>query len=462
MFLKFINRKEELAFLENRYKNKGFESIVIYGRRRVGKTELIKEFIKNKEHLYFLCDKGGTERNAIRFKKAVANYFNEPTIESNDFEEIFNYMIEKLKKRTVIVFDEFSYLVEKDSTIPSIFQVILDEILKDKDVILILCGSSISMMEEGVLSKKSSLYGRKTGHWKVLPFSLYNSSKFFITSPQEKNIEFWSILGGIPYYLEKFSDKISTLENIRHEILSREGRLYEEIDFILKEELREPDVYRSILEAIGTGKTKVNEIADKSRIKVQDMDKYLKVLLKLGIIRKDLPVTEKPKTKKTIYTFEDNFFYFWFRFCEQYKSEVEIGEIKNVIEKVKKELNSFIGNRFEKICKNLLSKLSNINFKKIGRWWGAYRENGERRTAEIDVVALNDDNREILFCECKWRDNVNAEKVLEELKQKSTYVNWNNEKRNEYFAIFAKTFRGRIKEENLFLFDLEDIKKAFR
>ena len=215
MSLKFVDRKEELAFLEKRYQKKGFEFFVIYGRRRIGKTELIKQFLKDKNYIYLVCDKAGTERNISRFKRKIAEYFNEPIIETNDLEEIFSYLIKRIENNNiVVVFDEFSYLVEKDDAVPSQFQVVVDNILNKTNVFLILCGSSISMMEKGVLSHKSALYGRKTAHIKLGEIPFYSFYDFFPSNNIEKNIEYYAVLGGVPFYMEKFSDKKNTFHNI--------------------------------------------------------------------------------------------------------------------------------------------------------------------------------------------------------------------------------------------------------
>lgn len=469
MILKFINRDEEINFLKERFDKKSFEFFVIYGRRRVGKTELIKTFLKNKSHIYLLCDKSGTKRNLYRFKKKIAEYLNEPIIATNDIEEIFSYLIKKIKNRLIIVFDEFSYLMEKDLAIASLFQVICDEILKNKNVFLILCGSSVSMMEEGVLSNKSPLYGRKTAHIKVDPINFRYFHEFFPKNSIEKNIEFYAILDSVPFYLEKFSDKKTALENIKEQIWSKKGKLYEEIDFLLKEELREPDVYKTILDAIASGKTKVVDIANKSKIKVQDIDKYLKVLIRLGIIKKEIPVTEI-KSKKSIYLIDDNFFNFCFLFSEPHKSDLEIGEIENAEAKFKVNFRSFVGRKFEKLIREGILKKTNImQIQKIGKWWGHYREDKERKSIEIDVVALNEQTKEISFVECKWQNRVDAGKVLAELLKKAEYVEWPNkgdkEKRKEYFAIFAKSFSKKISEfkgKKVYLFDLKDIEKILK
>ncbi len=467
MNLKFIDRKDELAFLEERYAKKGFEFFVLYGRRRIGKTELIKQFIKDKPHIYLLCDKSGTERNIHRLKTKIADYLNEPRIETHNFEELFSYLAKKNQgARLVIVFDEFSYLVEKDNTVPSQFQVIIDEILKNTNTFLILCGSSISMMEKGVLSSKSALYGRKTGHIRLntIPFSSFRN--FFPSNNIEKNIEFYAVLGGIPFYLEKFSDKKTTFNNIKEQIFDKKGYLYEEIDFLLKEELREPDVYKSILTALAAGHTKVVEIANTSGIKVHDIDKYLKVLIRLGFIKRENPITEV-KSKKTTYSIDDNFFSFSFLFSEPFKSNLELGEIETVEEKLHQNFNTFVGRRFEKLIREeILQKLGIITPQKIGRWWGHYRDKmtDTRKDIEIDIVALNENTKELLLGECKWKDNVDGNQVLKELKEKTKYFEYPHKYKNseKYYLLVAKSFKKKTSEKNVYYFDLKTLEKALR
>jgi hypothetical protein len=467
MNLKFINRKEELTFLEERYTKKGFEFFVIYGRRRIGKTELIKQFIKDKPHIYLLCDKSGTERNIHRLKTKIAEYFNEPPIETNNLEELFSYLIKKTQgTQLVLVFDEFSYLVEKDNTVPSLFQVIVDEILKETNTFLVLCGSSISMMEKGVLSSKSALYGRKTAHIRLdtIPFSSFHD--FFPSNSVEKNVEFYAVLGGVPFYLEKFSDKKTTMDNIGEQIFDKKGHLYEEIDFLLKEELREPDVYKSILTALAAGQTKVVDIANTSGIKVHDMDKYLKVLMRLGIIKKENPIT-KIKSKKTTYSIDDNFFSFSFLFSELYKSNLEIGETKVAEEKLHQNFNTFVGRRFEKLMREeLLQKLDINTPQKVGRWWGHYRDKttNTRREIEIDIVALNENTKETFFGECKWKNNVDGNQVLKELKEKTNYFEWPHKLKSgeKYYLIIAKSFKKKTMEKNVYYFDLKNLEKLLK
>jgi AAA+ ATPase superfamily predicted ATPase len=460
----FIDRKEELAFLQERYAKNGFEFFVIYGRRRIGKTELIKQFITDKPHLYFLCDKSGTERNMHRLKRKIAEYLNEPPLETNQLEDLLSYLTKKIHNtHLVLVFDEFSYLVEKDTTVPSQFQLVVDEILKNTNIFLILCGSSISMMEKGVLSAKSALYGRKTAHVKVdsLPFTSFHD--FFPSNSLEKNIEFYATLGAVPFYLEKFTDRKTTFDNIREHLFDKKGKLYEEIDFLLKEELREPDVYKHILTALATGQTKVVDIANTAGIKVHDIDKYLKVLIRLGIIKKENPI-DTVKSKKTTYSINDNFFSFSFLFSEPYKSNLEIGETQYVEEKLHQHFPGYVGRRFESLVRDeLLKKLNIFTTQKTGRWWGHYRDKktNTRKEVEIDIVALNNSNQQILFGECKWKNNVDGTQVLRELQQKTNYFEWLRTHHNweKYYLMIAKSFQKKTSGKNVYYIDIKDLQK---
>ncbi|GFO97239.1 hypothetical protein ig2599ANME_1439 [groundwater metagenome] len=456
MFL-FIDRKDEFELLEERYNKHGFDFFVIYGRRRIGKTELIKNFIKNKPHIYMLCNKAGTAVNVSRFKQEIAKLLNEPVIATGDLEEIFSYLVPKAKEKLVVVLDEFSYLVEKDDSMPSLFQAVIDEVLKEKNVMIIICGSSISMMES-LLGYKNPLYGRKTGHIKLDFLKFRYFKDFFPRYDIEENIRTYAILGGVPFYLDKFDPGISALENAKKEILSKKGRLYEEVDFLLREEMREPDVYKGILSAIAQGNAKVADIANRAGIKASDMDRYLKTLIMLGIIRKEIPVTEK-KSKRTLYTIDDNFFDFYSRFFEPYRSDIEMGEMRNIEGNIYKNFNAYTGKKFENLIrKEAIMRISPFPISRAGKWWGFYRENGQKKELEIDIVALNEQTHEILFCECKWQKNVNSEIIYQELKEKAKFVNWNNKDRKEYYAVAARSFS--IKTGHARCIDLNELENV--
>jgi hypothetical protein len=455
--VRFIDREAETAFLEDRYRSGGFELVVLYGRRRVGKTEILKRFVKGRPHLYYLADKRGTARNALRLRREMAEALGEPEIAATELDELFKWYSGKAGPRPLIVIDEFPYLVEKDDSIPSVFQLIADGVLKERKAMLVLCGSSIGMMERAALGTKSPLYGRRTGHWKVLPLPFPEARRFFPGAPAERCVEFYSVLGGVPHYLEKFSAERGTLDNIDREVLSRSGRLYEEIDFLLMEELREPDAYKAILEAIGSGRGKAIEIAQLARIPAQDIDKYLKVLTRLGIVARDQPVTERPKSKRSRYFIADPLFRLWFTFCEPHKSELELGETASCRQMIERQFPAFVGRAFEPLCREYISSHFPGRWPQIGRWWGANRENGKRVEVEIDIVGLNDRTNEALFGECKWSDGVDGKALLADLRENAARVEWRNGARTETFALFARSFKRRPPRSEAILFDLEAI-----
>jgi AAA+ ATPase superfamily predicted ATPase len=453
---RFIDREKELEFLEEKFRNeRGL--IILYGRRRVGKTELIKQFCKNKEHIYFLADKRGTLLNAERFASVAAEHFGDLPPKVKNFDDVFQYIAKRLnEKKIVIAIDEFSYLVEKDDSIPSVFQLIWDEILKDKKVMLILCGSLVSMMEE-LLAYKSPLYGRRTAQWKLLPLKFSDAKNIFPNYSIEGKVKVYSILGGIPFYLNLFDGKKDVFANIEEKILTKGEILYEEVEFLLREELRDYSSYFSILEAIARGNSKLSEIANFSRIQAKDLPKYLSVLMKLDIVEKIYPITEKRTTKRTIYKIKDNFFDFYFRFVYPFKNDLELGNTKKVIEVIKKEFNSFIRKKFEEISREFLYEMNlkgalPFRFSNIGTWW--------EKDKEIDIVALNKEEKKILFCEVKWQDiNKNeAEKIFENLKEKAEEVKWFNKARKEYFCLIAKEIKDKkdFQEKGYLVFDLKD------
>ena len=462
MELTFVDRERETHFLEDIYNQKGTRIVILYGRRRVGKTEIIKTFLKGKDSIYFLADKRGTESNARRFAGEAAYHFKDVPPDVHNFDQVFSYITKRTEK-IVIAVDEFSYLVEKDDAIPSVFQLIADEIIRKRDFMVILCGSSISMMEKGTLSYKSPLYGRRTGQWLVEPLKFKDVSKFFTEYTFSQIIEAFSVVGNIPAYILKFDDSVPVIENIQEKILRKGTFLHEEIEFLLRGELRDPSRYSSVLEAMGKGAARMTEIAQKSHISVRDLPKYLRTLQNLHLIEKVQPITEK-KGKKTIYKISDQFFHFWFRFIYHNMSYLESGNVDYIMERIRKDFNSFVGLSFERICREALQELNYhkklFTFLDVGTWWGHYRDKEGRKEMEIDNIALNGETKDILFAECKWKDKVHAEKVLHSLKEKSKHVSWFNTSRKEHFAIFAKSFSEY--PDDCLCFDLEDLEQLFR
>lgn len=464
---RFIDRQTELDFLEKKYTSQGSQLIIIYGRRRVGKTELIKQFCKDRKSIYLLADKRGTLLNLERFAEKAAEHFDDVIPRIENFYDLSKYLIRNTSnEKYVIVIDEFSYLMERDDTIASVFQVMWDESLKDHDIMLILCGSSVSMMIEGTLSQKSPLYGRRTGQWKLEPMKAYHLPQFHKQIDAVRSIEFYSILGGIPLYILEFDPEKDVLDNIAEHILGKGEFLYEEVESLLKEELNEYYLYISIFEAIAKGRTRLVEMSDYSKIPQKDLPKYVGTLMKLELISKEFPVTEKSGGKKTRYFIKDNFFRFYFRYIHPDKTEIESGNIEKVITKIDNDFDTFVGAEFENIVKDLFKSPDTtmklpFSFNKIGKQWGRIMGAPKgKNTYEIDIVALNDDAENIAFVECKWKwlSEGQALGILNDLVVKSGFVQLNKDNRSEYFGLVAKRIEGKesLREQGFVVFDLDD------
>jgi AAA+ ATPase superfamily predicted ATPase len=464
---RFINRGIEIDFLEKKYKSQGSQFIVLYGRRRVGKTELIKQFCKDKNSIYLLADKRGTLLNLETFAEKAADHFGDVTPRVESFYDLSKYLVRQIgDEKYIIVIDEFSYLIERDETIPSVFQVMWDEYLSGKDIMLILCGSSVSMMVEGTLTQKSPLYGRRTGQWMLEPFKAYHIPQFHEQIDVTKGIEFYSILGGVPLYILEFDPEMDAFKNIDEHILAKGEFLHEEVETLLKEELKEYYLYISIFEAIAKGRTRLVEISDYSKIPQKDLPKYVGTLMKLELIGKEYPVTEKIRSKKTRYYIKDNFFRFYFRYIHPNRTEIESGNADKVLKLIEKDFDMFVAAEFENIVKDQFKshdagvKLP-FSFNRIGRQWGKIKDAPKgQNTYEIDIVALNDDTGDIAFIECKWKSlsERNALDILNDLKSKSGFVLWNNGMQKEHFCLVAKRIEGKdaLRKKGFMVFDLDD------
>ncbi|MFV9630470.1 MAG: ATP-binding protein [Methanosarcinales archaeon] len=468
MIRKFINRIDDLALLNHEYLSDSFSFTIIYGRRRVGKTELISHFQMDKPHIYFLADKRGTSSNLHRFRKKAADLFEDYVPDLETFDQVFEYIRTKWvsRKKLIIVIDEFSYLAQMDESIPSVFQLIVDEILKSPRFYLILCGSSISMMELSTLAYSSPLYGRRTSQIKLQPMRFRDIRGFFGKSKPDELIKIFGASGGIPFYLQFFNPESSFCENVKNILFAKEAVLYAEAEILLREELREPATFMNILFAISKGATRPNEIALKSYMEVKDLPYYLDILIRLGFIKKEHPVTERPVTKKTIYRINDNFIRFWFRYILTHKDELEQGYKEQAMEDLNDSYSTYLGETFEQVSKemliymNLSGKLP-FHFKNIGRQWGKIpRVPSGRNNYEIDIAAINSDTNEILFCECKYQDKKTDSDVYLKLKEKAGFVQWQSDQKN-YFALISKfgftdKMKRAAKKDDVLLLTLDD------
>lgn len=448
-----INRKRELEWLNEIYTSKKAEFLVVYGRRRLGKTYLIKNFIKNKPHFYFLAKQRNIEKEFNRFKEKFAKEFN-LYIEAKDFEEFFDEVLRKIKQKNKFIFviDEFPYWIQKNPEIVSEFQYLWDEVLKNKNVFLVLIGSYVSIMENKLLSYKSPIYGRKTSQIELKRMPITALKEFFPKFDVESLINIYGLTDTIPYYLNMIESK--DLKKNLLKLLNPNHNYFQDAEILLREEVREVATYLDILKAINEGKTKLNEIANASRVDITNISKYIKVLLGMKIIKKIKPLTFPEKEKNFVYKISDNYFRFWLSFIYDYKEEIE-ENLEGYVNYVLNKYKEYVGGVFEEFCIRFLPLL--FNYLRIGRWW--YKDR------EIDIVALNEKAKEIFFAECKWKDKVNAKKTVKELAEKSQYVQWHKDKRKESFIIFAKSFRKKIKSyesKKVYCFDLKDLQNLLR
>ena len=453
MLLEFVDRVEEIKALSDRYISNKPEFMIIYGRRRIGKTELIKQFSKDKKHFYFLARKEPIELEVDRFRTKISEKFNIYIRKTTDFEELFIDILEKIdtSQKFVFLIDEFPYLIEQYTPILSVFQSIWDEVLKNKNVFLILTGSSVSMMETDVLGYKSPLYGRRTGQLKVDQIKIDYIKEFLPNYKTEDLLKTYGSTGGIPYYLKEFNSKHSFLKNIENTFFNKSNILFQEAEILLREELREPNTYFNILKAMIDGATKLSEISDKSLVDITNINKYISVLETLKLVKKEYSITKPVKPRNYTYIVYDNYFRFWLSYVYPYKEEIE-ENLKSVLELVKKDHPRYMGPIFEEITRKYLQKLTNINFSNIGKWW--------HKEKEIDLIGLNKNKKDIAFFECKWKSlSYNKSlKILEILQEKANNVKWLNNNRKEYYGLVAKEIENKIdlREKGFLVYDLDD------
>ena len=479
----FIGREAELKFLEDKYQEKRGQLIVLYGRRRVGKTETLREFCKDKPHVFYSCTQSTDKAQLVKFSQLMLkediparNYISEFA----DWEKAFHAILDLPygDRKKLIVIDEFPYMCKGNDSIPSILQNLWDSELKDANVMVILCGSAMSFIEKELLAEKNPLYGRATGIYKMQAMGFYDAARFFPDySPRDKVLTY-AVLGGIPHYLNQFDPKKSLGENIKRNILTKGSVLYSEVDFLLHQELRETPIYNSIIEAVALGNTKLSDISQKAMMdSTSKTSVYLRNLIELGIVERefsvDVKLKEKANASRGAYCLTDNFFRFWYTFGFANFSQLEDGDVDGVYEYVvEPALHEFASFIFEDVCKEFVKEQQKRNalpfrYSKMGRWFGRTTVRDEHtdsglRTAEteIDLLAIDREEKNYLVGECKFKkqpfrysEYLNTVAKLTPQKQKAVF----------YYALFSESgFEEKIEEiaredRMLRLYDLEKI-----
>ncbi len=479
----FIGRETELKFLNDKYNTENGQLVVLYGRRRVGKTETLREFCKGKPHVFYSCTQSTDKVQLSKFSKQILKedipakqYISEFADWESAFRSVLDLPFGDNKK--LLIIDEFPYMCKGNKSIPSVLQNLWDAELKDKNVMIILCGSAMSFIEKELLAEKNPLYGRATGIYKMTEMGFYDAVKFFPDYTDKDKILVYSILGGIPHYLRQFSPKFSVAENIKKNILTKGSVLYSEVDFLLHQELRETPIYNSIIEAVALGNTKLNEISQKSL--VEDTSKtsvYLKNLIELGIVEREFSVDSKSKEKansnRGTYRLTDNFFRFWYAFGFTNISQLEDGDVEGVYDYViAPALQEFASYTFEDVCKEFVKELQKKNalpfrYSKMGRWTGKTtvrdkdKPNGVRiAETEVDILGIGKSEKEYLVGECKFK---NTPFDYSEYLDTVTKLTPLKEGAKFYYALFSESgFDSKVVSEadnndNVTLYNLNQI-----
>lgn len=479
----FIGREAELKFLQDKFDNENGQLVVLYGRRRVGKTETLREFCKGKQHVFYSCTQSTDKVQLSKFSKHILKedipakqYISEFADWESAFRSVLDFPFGDQKK--LLIIDEFPYMCKGNKSIPSVLQNLWDAELKDKNVMIVLCGSAMSFIEKELLAEKNPLYGRATGIYKMTEMGFYDAVKFFPNYSDKDKVLAYSILGGIPHYLRQFSSKLSLAENIKRNILTKGSVLYSEVDFLLHQELRETPIYNSIIEAVALGNTKLNDISQKSL--VEDTSKtsvYLKNLIELGIVEREFSVDSKSKEKansnRGTYRLTDNFFRFWYAFGFTNFSQLEDGDVDGVYDYViAPALYEFASFTFEDVCKEFVREMQKKNelpfrYSKMGRWTGktTVRDKDAPKgvrvaETEIDILGIGKGGKEYLVGECKFK---NTPFDYSEYLDTVTKLTPLKEGAKFYYALFSESgFDDKVvleadNNDNITLYNLNQI-----
>jgi len=453
---KFVNREEELKTLERLYEQNSFTLVLVTGRRRIGKSRLVHEFLKDKEAIAVQFEKRVWGYNLAKLNRAIGQHFEIPTPNFSTFTDAFRFIASQTNGRLVVFLDEFSYLL-RYSEVEAEFQSIVDEVLPESNVMLILSASSVGLLKRSFFDYSSPLYGRSDATLNLQPLRFRHLFEWFSGLTPEDAVKLYAVTSGVPRYLELFSGR--DVENeIKRNFFDPNAFLFREAKELLEEEFREPETYYTILEALARGKTRVNEIAQYSFIEPKNTARYLRILEDLGILRRELPVGRR--AKRGVYRFKDLYFAFWFRFIAPYFEEIESGFPDGAIEDFGRDFNRYLGFAFEDVARQILIELNRagklpFSFTKIGRWW--------HKSEEIDLVALNERERKALLVEVKWKElsEREARGILKDLERKAELVRLDEWEKS--YGLVAKSIEGKekLEDEDWLVWDLEDFKDIF-
>ncbi|WEV72231.1 ATP-binding protein [Bifidobacterium sp. ESL0790] len=430
------------------WKRDSFQLMVLYGRRRVGKTALLDEFSSDKQALYFTARQQTSANNLQDFSRAINKFFGQPssTPPFGSWQDAFQYVIDKARekpeRRLLFIFDEFPYAANSQPALPSTLQIAIDHGFKDANVMMILCGSNEGFMESEVLGRKSPLYGRRTGQLRLQPFDIFDTAKMLPGTGAIDVIKYYATFGGTPYYLQQIDENMTYEQNVTELLFSISGLLYEEPLVLLREELRDPTTYNSVMAAIGGGKTRQKNIAETAGLESSSVPKYLRTLSDLGLIERQVPFGENPaRSRKGLWKIKDPFFAYWFRFVSPNINEIEAGDGDLIARSTAfgPLLDTYVGQVFETVSLQWLARANRTGglpwlATSFGQWWG--NNPRTREQTDIDVIAANPMDKRILIGECKWRSSLDVSQTLETLRGRAGLVRGYD---STSFGLFVKT-----------------------
>jgi AAA+ ATPase superfamily predicted ATPase len=409
----FVDRDGELDQLTACYESGTAEFIVLYGRRRLGKSELVRRSIADRDDAVYYQAVESTAQNQLdQFVDTATAQF--PTLQNvrRDWEALLETLGEK---DAIVVIDEFPFLIEEDDALPSRIQRVWDLELQETGVTLVLVGSSISVMEEKVLSGSAPLYGRRTATIDLTPLDVSDARQFFPAYDPETAITAWAVYGGTPYYLQTIDPDESLDTNVQQTILSEQGLLYSEPEFLLRTELRQPNTYFSICRALAHGRRTPSEIAGMAGVAAGSLSTYLQKLRRLRLVERHIPVTDSPTaSKRGRYRIAAPLFRFWFRFVYGQQDRLRMLGTDAFDDVVAPDLPDYVSPLFERLCQRALPDLVDRQFRDVGQWW--FKEH------ELDVLGLTDDG--LVAGECKFTSHPVREGVLADLERTASEVRW--------------------------------------
>ena len=418
--MEFVDRKKEFERLQKSLRREKPQFIVVYGRRRIGKSTLIKKVMDfSRGDIYFLADKTSEPSQRQLFSTTIdmtiegfsaANY---PTWES-----LLLSLNRSVDHRITVCLDEFPYLVKSCPALPSILQKLLDD--KKLKFDLIICGSSQQMMQGFVLDSKEPLYGRADEIIKMKPIAPAFVSEA-LRCDAAQAVREYAVWGGVPRYWELRENYDSLYDAIEHLLLTSEGTLYDEPSKLLYDEMRDTVQASSILSFIGNGANKLSEIAARAEKQATDITPHLSRLRELGFINKEIPFGEsEKKSKKGLYHISDPLLRFHYRYVIPYRSLIELGNSQAVLTVFKNAENEYVSRAWEELCRNHISAygMDGIIYQMASRWWGSYynEEKQQYLPVELDVVAESFDGKHLFIGECKWQEHIDAMEELSRLQ----------------------------------------------